>query len=87
MKVEVVTPEDYTGGIIGDLTSRRGMISGQDTRGNAIAIEANVPLANMFGYINTLRSMSSGRANFSMQFSHYDSVPQNISDEIKAKFA
>ena len=87
MKVEVVTPEEYTGGIIGDLTSRRGMVQGQDTRGNAIAIEANVPLANMFGYINTLRSMSSGRANFSMQFSHYDSVPQNISDEIKAKFA
>jgi elongation factor G len=87
MKVEVVTPEEYTGGIIGDLTSRRGMVQGQDTRGNAIAIDANVPLANMFGYINTLRSMSSGRANFSMQFSHYDSVPQNISDEIQAKFA
>jgi len=87
MKVEVVTPEEYTGGIIGDLTSRRGMVTGQDTRGNAIAIDAKVPLANMFGYINTLRSMSSGRANFTMQFSHYDSVPQNISDEIKAKFA
>jgi elongation factor G len=87
MKVEVVTPEEYTGGIIGDLTSRRGMVQGQDTRGNAIAIDANVPLANMFGYINTLRSMSSGRANFTMQFSHYDSVPQNISDEIQAKFA
>jgi len=87
MKVEVVTPEEYTGGIIGDLTSRRGMVQGQDTRGNAIAIDANVPLANMFGYINTLRSMSSGRANFTMQFSHYDGVPQNISDEIQAKFA
>ena len=87
MKVEVVTPEDYTGGIIGDLTSRRGQVQGQDTRGNAIAIEAQVPLANMFGYINTLRSMSSGRANFSMQFSHYEPVPQNISDEIQAKFA
>ena len=87
MKVEVVTPEDYTGGIIGDLTSRRGQINGQDTRGNAIAIDATVPLANMFGYINTLRSMSSGRANFTMQFSHYDAVPQNISDEIQAKFA
>ncbi|MFT5006335.1 MAG: elongation factor G [Paracoccaceae bacterium] len=87
MKVEVVTPEEYTGGIIGDLTSRRGMVQGQDTRGNAIAIDANVPLANMFGYINTLRSMSSGRANFTMQFSHYDSVPQSISDEIQAKFA
>ncbi len=87
MKVEVVTPEEYTGGIIGDLTSRRGMVQGQDTRGNAIAIDARVPLANMFGYINTLRSMSSGRANFTMQFSHYDGVPQNISEEIQAKFA
>ncbi|WP_299883184.1 elongation factor G [uncultured Sulfitobacter sp.] len=87
MKVEVVTPEDYTGGIIGDLTSRRGQVQGQDTRGNAIAIDAFVPLANMFGYINTLRSMSSGRANFTMQFDHYEAVPQNISDEIQAKFA
>jgi len=87
MKVEVVTPEEYTGGIIGDLTSRRGMVQGQDARGNAIAIDARVPLANMFGYINTLRSMSSGRANFTMQFSHYDGVPQNISEEIQAKFA
>jgi elongation factor G len=87
MKVEVVTPEDYTGGIIGDLTSRRGHVQGQDTRGNAIAIAAMVPLANMFGYINTLRSMSSGRAVFTMQFDHYDAVPQNISDEIQAKFA
>ncbi len=87
MKVEVITPEEYTGGIIGDLTSRRGQVQGQDTRGNAIAIDAFVPLANMFGYINTLRSMSSGRANFSMQFDHYDPVPSNISDEIQAKFA
>ncbi len=87
MKVEVVTPEEYTGGIIGDLTSRRGMVQGQDTRGNAIAIAAMVPLANMFGYINTLRSMSSGRAQFTMQFDHYDPVPQNISDEIQAKYA
>jgi elongation factor G len=87
MKVEVVTPEEYTGGIIGDLTSRRGQVSGQDQRGNAIAINANVPLANMFGYINTLRSMSSGRAQFTMQFSHYDAVPQNISDEIQKKYA
>jgi elongation factor G len=87
MKVEVVTPEEYTGGIIGDLTSRRGMVQGQDSRGNAIAINANVPLANMFGYINTLRSMSSGRANFTMQFSHYEAVPQNISDEIQKKYA
>jgi elongation factor G len=87
MKVEVVTPEEYTGGIIGDLTSRRGQVQGQDTRGNAIAIEAFVPLANMFGYINTLRSMSSGRANFSMQFDHYEPVPNNISEEIQAKYA
>ena len=87
MKVEVITPEEYTGGIIGDLTSRRGQVSGQETRGNAIAIAAFVPLANMFGYINTLRSMSSGRAQFTMQFDHYDPVPQNISDEIQAKYA
>lgn len=87
MKVEVITPDEYTGGIIGDLTSRRGQVTGQDQRGNAIAIESMVPLANMFGYINTLRSMSSGRANFSMQFDHYDPIPQNISEEIQAKFA
>ncbi|MBN7785879.1 elongation factor G [Ponticoccus gilvus] len=87
MKVEVVTPEEYTGGIIGDLTSRRGQVSGQEPRGVAVAINAFVPLANMFGYINTLRSMSSGRANFTMQFAHYDPVPQNISDEIQSKYA
>ncbi|WP_370251274.1 elongation factor G [Nioella sp.] len=87
MKVEVVTPEDYTGGIIGDLTSRRGQVTGQEPRGNAVAINAFVPLANMFGYINTLRSMSSGRAQFTMQFDHYDPVPQNISEEIQAKYA
>ncbi|SES42908.1 translation elongation factor 2 (EF-2/EF-G) [Tranquillimonas rosea] len=87
MKVEVTTPEEYTGGIIGDLTSRRGHVTGQDPRGNAVAIGAMVPLANMFGYINNLRSMSSGRAQFTMQFDHYEPVPQNISDEIQAKFA
>ncbi|RMA40634.1 elongation factor G [Rhodophyticola porphyridii] len=87
MKVEVVTPEDYTGGIIGDLTSRRGQVTGQEPRGNAIAIAAMVPLANMFGYINTLRSMSSGRAQFTMQFDHYDPVPQNISEEIQSQYA
>jgi len=87
MKVEVITPEEYTGGIIGDLTSRRGQVQGQDNRGNAIAIEAMVPLANMFGYINTLRSMSSGRAQFSMQFDHYEAVPNNISEEIQKKYA
>ena len=87
MTVEVVTPEEYTGGVIGDLTSRRGMINGQDSRGNANVISAMVPLANMFGYINTLRSMTSGRATFAMSFDHYDAVPQNISDEIQKKFA
>ncbi|AHM03935.1 Translation elongation factor G [Roseibacterium elongatum DSM 19469] len=87
MKVEVVTPEEYTGGIIGDLTSRRGQVTGQEPRGNAIAINAFVPLANMFGYINTLRSMSSGRAQFTMQFDHYEPVPQNISEEIQSKYA
>ena len=87
MKVEVVTPEEYTGGIIGDLTSRRGMVQGQDSRGNANVITAMVPLANMFGYINNLRSMSSGRAVFTMLFDHYDAVPQNISDEIQKKYA
>ena len=87
MKVEVITPEEYTGGIIGDLTSRRGQVTGQEQRGNAIAVDVFVPLANMFGYINNLRSMSSGRANFSMAFDHYEPVPQNISDEIQEKFA
>ncbi|MDX2482307.1 MAG: elongation factor G [Pseudodonghicola sp.] len=87
MKVEVVCPEEYTGNVIGDLTSRRGQVTGQDNRGNAIAVDAMVPLANMFGYINTLRSMTSGRANFTMQFDHYDPVPQNISEEIQAKYA
>ena len=87
MKVEVITPEDYTGNIIGDLTSRRGQVTGQEPRGNAIAINAFVPLANMFGYINNLRSMSSGRAQFTMQFDHYEAVPQNISEEIQSKYA
>jgi len=87
MKVEVITPEEYTGGIIGDLTSRRGQVTGQEPRGNAVAIDSFVPLANMFGYINTLRSMSSGRAQFSMQFDHYDPVPSNISEEIQSKYA
>jgi len=87
MKVEVVTPEEYTGGIIGDLTSRRGQVTGQEPRGNAIAINSFVPLANMFGYINNLRSMSSGRAQFTMQFDHYEPVPQAISEEIQKKYA
>jgi elongation factor G len=87
MKVEVVTPEDYTGSVIGDLNSRRGQIQGQDMRGNAVVVNAMVPLANMFGYVNTLRSMSQGRATFTMQFDHYADVPRAIADEIQAKFA
>ncbi len=87
MKVEVVTPEDYVGGIIGDLTSRRGQVQGQEMRGNATVIDAKVPLANMFGYVNTLRSMSQGRAQFTMQFDHYSKVPQAVAEEVQAKFA
>lgn len=87
MKVEVVTPEDYMGDIIGDLNSRRGQVSGMDQRGNARVIDATVPLASMFGYVNTLRSMSQGRAQYSMVFSHYAEVPSNVADEIKAKVA
>ncbi|MEA2936315.1 MAG: elongation factor [Variibacter sp.] len=87
MKVEVVTPEDYTGSVIGDLNSRRGQIQGQDMRGNANVINAMVPLANMFGYVNTLRSMSQGRATFTMQFDHYEQVPSNVAQEVQAKFA
>jgi elongation factor G len=87
MKVEVVTPEQYLGDVIGDLNSRRGQVQGQDTRGNANVVEALVPLANMFGYVNQLRSFSQGRAQYTMQFSHYDEVPQNVADEVKAKLA
>jgi elongation factor G len=86
MRVEVVTPEDYVGGIIGDLTSR-GQVRGQESRGNAAVINAMVPLANMFGYVNTLRSMSQGRAQFTMQFDHYAQVPQAVAEEVQAKFA
>jgi len=87
MKVEVVTPDEYTGGVIGDLLGRRGQMQGQDTRGNAVVISAMVPLANMFGYINQLRSQTQGRAQYSMEFDHYSQVPQNIADEVKAKYA
>jgi elongation factor G len=87
MKVEVVTPEDYLGDVIGDLNSRRGQIQGTDTRGNAQVVEAMVPLANMFGYVNELRSFSQGRAQYTMQFSHYDEVPANVAEEVKAKLA
>ena len=87
MKVEVVTPEDYLGSVIGDLNSRRGMIQGQDMRGNAIVVDAFVPLANMFGYVNTLRGMSQGRAQFSMTYDHYEPVPQHVADEVIKKYA
>src|SRR5436190_458841 len=87
MKVEIVTPEDYLGDVIGDLNSRRGQIQGTDSRGNAQVVEAIVPLANMFGYVNELRSFTQGRAQYTMQFSHYDEVPANVAEEVKAKLA
>ncbi len=87
MKVEVVTPEDYMGDVIGDLNSRRGQISNMEDRGNAKVVLAIVPLASMFGYINTLRSMSQGRAQYTMQFDHYAAVPANVAEEVKAKMA
>ncbi len=87
MKVEVVTPEEYTGSVIGDLNSRRGQIQDQAMRGNANVVNAMVPLANMFGYVNNLRSATQGRAQYSMQFDHYDKVPQAVADEVRAKLA
>ncbi len=87
MAVEVVTPDDYLGDVIGDLSSRRGTVQGMDQRGNARVVNAQVPLAQMFGYVNTLRSMSQGRASYSMTFSHYAEVPSNVAEEIKAKVA
>jgi len=87
MKVEVVTPEDYMGDVIGDLNSRRGQIAGTETRGVDTVISAMVPLANMFGYVNSLRSMSQGRAQYTMHFDHYDPVPQAVAQEIQAKYA
>ena len=87
MKVEVVTPDEYMGDIIGDLNSRRGQVIGMDSRGNARVIDAMVPLANMFGYVNNLRSLSQGRSQYTMHFDHYDEVPQAIADEVKAKMA
>ena len=87
MRVEVVTPEEYMGDVIGDLNSRRGQITGMDSRGNARVINAQVPLANMFGYVNQLRSMSQGRAQFTMHFDHYERVPQAVADEVRAKMA
>jgi elongation factor G len=87
MSVEVVTPEEYTGSVIGDLNSRRGQIQGQDMRGNANVIQAKVPLMNMFGYVNQLRSFSQGRASYTMQFSHYEQAPSNVAAEVQAKYA
>ena len=87
MKVEVVTPDEYMGDIIGDLNSRRGQVHGMDQRGNARVIQAKVPLANMFGYVNTLRSMSQGRAQFTMHFAQYEQVPQAVAEEVRAKMA
>ncbi len=87
MKVEVVTPEEYMGDIIGDLNSRRGLVNGMDQRGNARVVDAHVPLANMFGYVNTLRSLSQGRAQFTMLFDHYAEVPREVAETIKAKNA
>ena len=87
MKVECTSPEEYLGGVIGDLNSRRGQILGTTTRGNAQIVNAMVPLANMFGYINNLRSMSQGRASYTMQFDHYEQVPRNEADEVKKKYA
>jgi elongation factor G len=87
MKVEVVSPEEYLGDVIGDMNSRRGQIQGTDTRGNAQVVESMVPLANMFGYVNQLRSFTQGRANYSMFFSHYDEVPANVATELKEKLA
>jgi elongation factor G len=86
MKVEVVTPEEHTGFVMGDLLSRRGQVQGQDMRANAVVINAMVPLSNMFGYVNQLRSGTQGRANFTMQFDHYEQVPTGIAAEIIEKF-
>jgi elongation factor G len=87
MSVEVVTPEEHMGDVIGDLNSRRGQVRGTESRGNAAVVNAMVPLANMFGYVNNLRSMSQGRAQYSMQFDHYEPVPQAVADEVIAKMA
>ena len=87
MKVEVVTPDEYMGDVIGDLNSRRGQIQGTETRGNAQVVTAFVPLANMFGYVSTLRSFSQGRAQFTMQYDHYEQVPQVVADEVIKKYA
>ena len=87
MKFDVSTPDQYMGDVIGDLNSRRGNVGGMDQRGNARIINATVPLATMFGYVNTLRSMSQGRAQFTMHFDHYEVVPNQVSEEIQTRLA
>ncbi|NQX79893.1 MAG: elongation factor G, partial [Hyphomicrobiaceae bacterium] len=87
MDVEIVTPDEYVGTVIGDVNSRRGQVRGQEVRGNAAVVSCYVPLANMFGYINTLRSSTQGRASYSMQFAHYADVPRQVAEEIKAKYS
>ena len=85
MKVEVMTPEDYMGDVIGDLSSRRGQIQGSEERSGSQVVKANVPLANMFGYATNVRSLSQGRATFTMEFDHYEEVPASVAQEIQAK--
>ena len=85
MKVQVIVPDEYLGNVMGDITSRRGRPMGQESRGNAIAIDAMVPLAEMFGYVTSLRSNTQGRGNYTMVFDHYEEVPKNIQDEIVKK--
>ena len=85
MKVQVIVPDEYLGAVMGDLTSRRGRPLGQESRGNALAIDAMVPLSEMFGYATSLRSNTQGRGNFTMEFDHYEQVPKNIADEIIKK--
>jgi len=87
MKVEVLTPDEYMGDVIGDLNSRRGQIQGSETRGNAQVVTAMVPLANMFGYVSQLRSFSQGRASYTMQYDHYEAVPQAVADEVVKKYS
>jgi elongation factor G len=87
MRVEVVTPEDYMGDVMGDIQSRRGTPTGMEERGNAKVISAMVPLANMFNYVSTLRSMSQGRAQYTMHFDRYERVPQSVADEVVSKLA
>src|SRR5438477_10859797 len=87
MRVEVVTPEEYMGDVIGDLNSRRGQVTGMDSRGNARVIHAMVPLANLLGYVNTLRSMSQARAQYTMRFDHSEQVPPAVAAEVRARMA